>query len=134
MTKVTEKYVKEKVREIIKIIGRVVPIYTLTPMTVGYGVSGHPDRLLLIGGHLFGLEIKKDINNHHTRPELKPKPNEAAQKLRAAEIRAAGGTWMCVHSGNLWEFVQMVDRCTNGRVLNGLTDADNARLAKLAGL
>lgn len=99
--KVTEKLVKEKIKKMLDIFGEYNSIYTLTPMTMGYGDSGHPDRLLLINGTLIGIEAKKDRNNHHSRPELKAKPNEVAQKKQAQKITNAGGVWVCIHNDNL---------------------------------
>lgn len=107
---VTEKLVKDKIRKVVDIFGKYNPIYTLTPMTMGYGESGHPDRLLLINDKLIGIEAKKDKNNHHTRPELKPKSNEVMQKRQAEKIRNAGGEWICVHNENIGELVQLLNK------------------------
>lgn len=107
--KLTEKYVKDQIKTIITMYSKYNSIYTLCPMTFGYGESGHPDRLILVQGRLLGVEVKKDHNNSHTRPELKASPSEAAQKIQAAKIAAAGGEWMCVHYGNLWELVKWLD-------------------------
>lgn len=108
--KITEKLVKSKITEIIKEYEKRTPIYTFCPMTFGYGESGHPDRLLLINGTFIGIEAKKDRNNSHTRPELKAKPNEVAQRKQAEKIRAAGGYWICIHHDNLHELRDLLDR------------------------
>ena len=101
---VTEKLVKDKIKKMIDVFGKYNAIYTLTPMTMGYGESGHPDRLLLINGILVGIEAKKDHNNHHCRPELKPKSNEVMQKKQAQKITNAGGAWVCIHNDNQPEY------------------------------
>ena len=129
---VTEKQVKEKVKKIINIFEKYNAIYTLTPMTMGYGESGHPDRLLLIAGNMVGIEVKKDKNNHHSRPELKPKPNEVMQKRQAKKIIDAGGTWVCIHNDNLKDLVDLLAQNTeNG--MEGFTQADKEQIIKLIG-
>lgn len=107
---ITEKYTKNKVKKIIELYAKYNKLYTFCPMTFGYGDSGHPDRMLLVGKHFIGIEIKRDENNHHCRPELKAKPNEAMQKRQAKKIKEAGGTWVCIHSGNLQELVDLLDK------------------------
>ena len=89
MPAITEKAVKDRVKRILEPYTAFSNIYTFCPMTFGYGASGHPDRIILAGGHFLGVEIKKDANNYHCKPHLKP------------AIRAAGGDWLCIHSGNL---------------------------------
>lgn len=131
-SKVTEKQVKEKIKKIIGIFEKYNAIYTLTPMTMGYGESGHPDRLLLIEGTMIGIEAKRDSNNHHCRPELKPKANEVMQKKQAQKIIRAGGIWVCVHSGNLREFVGILNKCS-GIPMNGFATKDKEQLTKLIG-
>lgn len=107
--KITENHVKNKIKQILEVFANYNDIYTLTPMTMGFGESGHPDRLLLINGVLVGIEAKKDRNNHHTRPELKAKPNEVMQKRQAEKILKAGGVWVCIHSTNLRDLVAILD-------------------------
>ena len=109
MVHITEKLVKDRIKDIIKLYLRYNPIYTLCPMTFGYGERGHPDRIILVNGAMLGIEAKKDANNPHTRPELKPRPNEAAQQIQARHIKSAGGDWLCIHSGNLQEFADWLD-------------------------
>ena len=106
---VTEKLVKDKVKKIIELYSKYNPIYTFCPMTFGYGESGHPDRILLVGGTFIGIEVKKDENNHHCRPELKAKPNEVMQKRQAQKITNAGGAWICVHNNNLHTLITLLD-------------------------
>ena len=106
---ITEKQVKERIKKILKIFEKYVPIYTFCPMTFGYGESGHPDRVVLIGGAFLGIEVKKDSNNHHCRPELKPKPNEVMQKKQALRIKNAGGQWLCIHKDNLDTLIGELD-------------------------
>ena len=101
MPAITEKAVKDRVKRILEPYIAFSNIYTFCPMTFGYGASGHPDRIILAGGHFLGVEIKKDANNYHFKQHLKPKPNEAMQARQAATIRVAGGEWVCIHSGNL---------------------------------
>lgn len=107
---VTEKHAKASIKEIIEIYSKYNEVYSFCPMTFGYGASGHPDRVILINGKFLGIEVKKDSNNHHCRPELKPKPNEVMQKRQAAAILAAGGEWLCVHNYNLWDLVSLLDK------------------------
>ena len=108
--KVTEKAVKERVKKILDIYATYNPLYKLNPMTFGYGESGHPDTLVLIGGKLLGIECKKDRNNHHIRPELKAKPNEVMQKRQRGKIISAGGEWLCVYNENFGELIDTLDR------------------------
>lgn len=127
--KLTEKAVKDRVKAIIGFFQKYHPaIYTFCPMTFGYGASGHPDRIILVGGHFLGVEIKKDANNYHCKPHLKPRPNEAMQARQAATIRAAGGEWVCIHSGNLDVLVDWLK--THAQVLVW-TPAMNDALNKL---
>ena len=135
MTKaaVTEKWVKSSIKVILETYAKYNPIYTLTPMTMGYGESGHPDRLLLINGKLIGIEAKRDINNHHSRPELKAKPNEVMQKRQAEKIIAAGGEWVCIHSGNLPMLVGILNAYAL-QALDTFTEADRAVITKITGV
>lgn len=99
--KITEKAVKDRIKQILDPYVAFSQIYTFCPMTFGYGASGHPDRIIVAGGKFLGVEVKKDDNNYHFKPHLKPKPNEAMQARQKADIERAGGEWVCIHSGNL---------------------------------
>lgn len=105
----TEKQVKDKVKKIIELYAKYNDIYTFCPMTFGYGDSGHPDRILLVNHQFVGIEVKRDENNHHCRPELKAKPNEVMQKRQAQKITNAGGAWVCIHNDNLQMLVDLLD-------------------------
>jgi len=107
---VTEKHAKDKVKKIIELYSKYNDVYSFCPMTFGYGESGHPDRILLVGGNFIGIEVKKDENNHHCRPELKPKSNEVMQKRQAQKITNAGGAWICIHNNNLQDLVDLLDK------------------------
>lgn len=107
---ITEKLAKDKVKKIIELYSKYNDIYSFCPMTFGYGESGHPDRILLVGGTFVGIEVKKDENNHHCRPELKPKSNEVMQKRQAQKITNAGGAWICIHNNNLQDLVDLLDK------------------------
>ena len=111
-----EKDVKDKVKDIVAAAGKIVPIYTMCPMTFGYGESGHPDRLLYINGHLLGIECKKDGNTSLLRPELKSTSSERAQKHRLREITEAGGISIVVHSGNLAQFKTLLEKIINHKI------------------
>lgn len=126
----TEKQVKDKVKKLIEVFGKYNAVYTLTPMTMGYGESGHPDRLLLLNGVLIGIETKKDKNNHHCRPELKAKSNEVMQQKQAKKIKAAGGVWVCVHSDNLSELVALLDQYAEVK-LDNFASADKDFVSKI---
>lgn len=106
---VTEAAVKDRIKVIVNLYAKYNPVYTLCPMTFGYGESGHPDRIVLINSKLLGIEAKRDSNNHHSRPELKPKSNEVAQKRQAAKIKEAGGHWLCIHKDNLTDLTACLD-------------------------
>lgn len=128
----TERAVKARIKSVIDLYGRYNELYTLCPMTMGYGESGSPDRLLLINGRLIGIEAKRDGANAHDNPSRKPTRSEAAQKLKAGEIRAAGGEWICVNSATVGKLVVLIDSFA----LHGsrtFTPADKAKLAKLVG-
>lgn len=129
---VTEKLVKDKIKKIIDVFGKYNAIYTLTPMTMGYGESGHPDRLLLINGVMIGIEAKKDRNNHHSRPELKPKSNEVMQKKQAQKIVGAGGLWVCIHNDNLKYLVGLLNQYARTH-MSEFTPADQEAIIKLVG-
>ena len=106
---ITEKLAKDEVKKIIALYSTYNDIYSFCPMTFGYGESGHPDRILLVGGNFVGIEVKKNENNHHCRPELKAKPNEVMQKRQAQKITNAGGAWICIHNNNLQDLVDLLD-------------------------
>lgn len=106
---VTEKRVKAKISKLIEIYAKHNSLYSFCPMTFGYGESGHPDRVLLIKSTFIGIEVKKDANNPHSRPTLKPKPSEVMQKRQAEKITKAGGVWLCVHNDNLQELITVLD-------------------------
>lgn len=129
---VTEKLVKEKIKKIISVFSKYNQLYTLTPMTMGYGESGHPDRLLLLNGTLIGIEVKKDKNNHHCRPELKPKPNEVMQKKQAQKITSAGGVWTCIHNDNLSVLFDLLNQYALHK-FHKFSATDRTELQKLIG-
>ena len=129
---VTEKLAKDKVKKIIELYSKYNDIYSFCPMTFGYGESGHPDRILLVGGNFVGIEVKKDENNHHCRPELKPKSNEVMQKRQAQKITNAGGAWICIHNNNLQMLVDLLDKKCKVDCLNFSAD-DFQTLTKLKG-
>lgn len=107
---ITEKLAKDRVKKIIELYAKYNDIYSFCPMTFGYGESGHPDRILLVSGNFVGIEVKKNENNHHCRPELKPKSNnEVMQKRQAQKITNAGGAWICIHNNNLQDLVDLLD-------------------------
>lgn len=129
---ITEKHVKDKVKKIIELYSKYNPIYSFCPMTFGYGESGHPDRILLVGGNFIGIEVKKDENNHHCRPTLKPKSNEVMQHRQARKIVNAGGVWICIHNNNLQDLVYLLDvKCRKTSV--DFSDDDFKTLTKLKG-
>lgn len=114
---ITEKYVKDKIKKIVDVFAKYNDVYTLTPMTMGFGESGHPDRLLLINGVLIGIEAKKDADNYHTSPskykplgKRTPKSNEVMQKRQRDKIIAAGGLWVCIHRENLNELILLLEQ------------------------
>lgn len=129
---ITEKLVKDKVKKIIELYSKYNPIYSFCPMTFGYGESGHPDRILLVGGNFVGIEVKKDDNNHHCRPELKPKSNEVMQKRQAQKITNAGGVWVCIHNNNLQDLVDLLDSKCRKNCMDFSAD-DFKTLTKLKG-
>ena len=130
---ITEKLVKDKVKKIIELYSGYNDIYSFCPMTFGYGESGHPDRILLVGGNFVGIEVKKNENNHHCRPELKPKSNnEVMQKRQAQKITNAGGAWICIHNNNLQDLVDLLDsKCR--KTCMDFSDDDFKTLTKLKG-
>lgn len=132
MTEKTEKRAKDRVSQIVSLYGKYNPLYTFCPMTMGFGESGHPDRFVLIYGVMIGIEVKKDVNNHHNRPELKAKPNEVMQKRQAEKITKAGGEWICVHNDNLHELGYLLDRHAK-TPHSEFIRADQQQLSKLIG-
>jgi hypothetical protein len=126
----TEKWVKAQVKKLIDLYSKYVPIYRMCPMTFGYGESGHPDTVILINGKMLGIEVKKDKNNHHIRPELKAKPNEVMQKRQAEIIHKAGGYWICVYDENIHELDAVIREIGNVDY-SGWDVKDFKQLAKL---
>lgn len=135
MTKqnLTEKHAKDKVKKLIDLYAKYNNVYTFCPMTFGYGESGHPDRVVVINGKYIGIEVKKDENNHHCRPDLKAKPNEIAQKKQANKIVAAGGYWICIHNNNLYELVRLLDKVARTPSMS-FDDTDFEKYRRLMGL
>lgn len=113
---VAEKVVKGWVSEIVRYVSKQVPLYSVLPTTFGYGSSGHPDRLILINGNFVGVEVKRNRDNHHVRPELAPKPNEAAQKIQFGYITRAGGDILVIYDENLHELINYFNKVTGGQV------------------
>lgn len=130
---ITEKLAKDRVKKIIELYAKYNDIYSFCPMTFGYGESGHPDRILLVSGNFVGIEVKKNENNHHCRPELKPKSNnEVMQKRQAQKITNAGGAWICIHNNNLQDLVDLLDsKCR--KTCRDFSDDDFKALTKLKG-
>lgn len=129
---ITEKLVKNKIKKILETFAKYNDVYTFAPMTMGYGDSGHPDRVLLVNGVFVGIEAKRDENNHHSRPELKPKSNEVMQKRQAKKIMDAGGEWVCIHNGNLQVLVDILNRYSK-HPMNEFTKIDQQQIVKLVG-
>ena len=132
-TTLTEKQAKDKVKKLIDLYAKYNNVYTFCPMTFGYGESGHPDRVVVINGRYIGIEVKKDENNHHCRPELKAKPNEVAQKKQARAIEAAGGYWICIHNNNLHELADLLDEVARKTSMS-FDNADFEKYKRLIGL
>ena len=132
-TTLTEKQAKDKVKKLIDLYAKYNYVYTFCPMTFGYGESGHPDRVVVINGRYIGIEVKKDENNHHCRPELKAKPNEVAQKKQARAIEAAGGYWICIHNNNLHELADLLDEVARKTSMS-FDNADFEKYKRLIGL
>lgn len=128
----SEKMVKSKIKKILDLYALYNPMYILNPMTFGYGESGHPDILVLVNHNLIGIEAKKDINNHHCRPELKAKPNEVMQKRQAEKIRTAGGRWICIHNDNLHALVELLDTVAQKGCVN-FSEEDFKTIHKIMG-
>lgn len=114
--KTNESHVKAVVKNLIDEAAKIKPLYTMTPATFGYGESGHPDRLLLLGGVLYGIECKKDVNNSHSRPELKPTKSEAFQKLQLKRLAAAGGVPLIIHKDNLVVLKDLLEEFTGTKL------------------
>ena len=135
MTKknLTEKHAKDKVKKLIDLYAKYNNVYTFCPMTFGYGESGHPDRVVVINGKYIGIEVKKDENNHHCRPDLKAKPNEIAQKKQAKKIVDAGGYWICIHNNNLYELARLLDKVARTPSMS-FDDTDFEKYRRLTGL
>lgn len=115
-TKVSEAHVKAVVKSLIDEAAKIKPLYTMTPATFGFGESGHPDRILLLDGVMYGVECKKDINNSHSRPELKPTKSEAFQKLQLKRLKAAGGIPLVIHKDNLDELKTLLENFTGTKL------------------
>lgn len=121
--KILESHVKAVVKLLIDEAAKIRPLYTMTPATFGFGESGHPDRILLLDGVMYGVECKKDRNNSHTRPELKPNKSEAFQKLQLARLEKAGGISLVIHKDNLDDLKTILEAFT-GTKLTTKTNLD----------
>ena len=119
--KINEAHVKEVVKKLIDEAAKIRPLYTMTPATFGFGESGHPDRILLLDGVMYGVECKKDINNSHSRPELKPTKSEAFQKLQLKRLKAAGGIPLVIHKDNLDELKTILEDFTGTKLTTKTT-------------
>lgn len=114
--KTNESHVKAVVKNLVDEAAKIRPLYSMTPATFGFGESGHPDRILLLDGVMYGIECKKDINNSHSRPELKPTQSEAFQKLQLKRIIAAGGKILVIHKDNLDVLKDLLEEFTGTKL------------------
>lgn len=115
-TKVSEAQVKAVVKKLVDEAAKIRPLYSMTPATFGFGESGHPDRILLLDGIMYGIECKKDTNNSHSRLELKPTQIEAFQKLQHKRLAAAGGVPMIIHKDNLADLKDLLEEFTGTKL------------------
>lgn len=120
-TKVSEAQVKAIVKKLVDEAAKIRPLYSMTPATFGFGESGHPDRILLLDGIMYGVECKKDINNSHSRPELKPNKSEAFQRIQLRKIRTAGGRTLVIHKDNLDELKGILEQFTGTKLTTKTT-------------
>lgn len=81
MADTPEKRVKKKVVEVLKKHG----VWYFFPANNGFGKSGIPDIIAIVGGEFVGIEVKSATG----------KPTEL-QKICGKQIQEAGGTWLVV--------------------------------------
>jgi len=95
-----EGKIKRKVVEVL----REYDIWYFFPGNNGFGKSGIPDIIAIVGGRFVGIECKATP---------KKEPTEL-QKRCGKEIQEAGGLWFLVRS---LEDVREVEKCLLSRVL-----------------
>ncbi len=95
-----EGKIKRKVTELL----RDNDIWYFFPGNNGFGKSGIPDIIAIVGGRFVGIECKADPTK---------KPTEL-QKRCGEEIKAAGGLWFLIRSV---EDLREVEECLLLRVL-----------------
>lgn len=95
-----EGKIKKKVTELLRNHG----IWYFFPGNNGFGKSGIPDIIAIVGGRFVGIECKADPTK---------KPTEL-QKRCGEEIKSAGGLWFLIRSV---EDLREVEECLLLRVL-----------------
>ena len=95
-----EGKIKKKVTELLRNHG----IWYFFPGNNGFGKSGIPDIIAIVGGRFVGIECKADPTK---------KPTEL-QKWCGEEIKEAGGLWFLIRSV---EDLREVEECLLLRVL-----------------
>jgi hypothetical protein len=95
-----EGKIKKKVTELLRNHG----IWYFFPGNNGFGKSGIPDIIAIVGGRFVGIECKADPTK---------KPTEL-QKRCGEEIKEAGGLWFLIRSV---EDLREVEECLLLRVL-----------------
>lgn len=95
-----EGKIKRKLTEVL----RMHDIWYFFPGNNGFGKSGIPDIIAIVGGRFVGIECKADPTK---------KPTEL-QKKCGKDIEAAGGLWFLVRS---IDDIKEVERCLLSRVL-----------------
>ena len=94
-----EGKIKRKVVEMLKYND----VWYFFPGNNGFGKSGIPDIIAIVGGRFVGIECKADKTK---------KPTEL-QRICGEQIQAAGGLWFLVRS---IEDIQEVEQCLLLRV------------------
>lgn len=93
-----ESAVKAKIKAILKSHGSRVAYYM--PVQTGYGRHGIED--FCVCAYSIWLAVEAKDTERSTQSEL--------QKLRQAEIKAAGGIYVVIHRGNLELLSRLLDR------------------------
>jgi Holliday junction resolvase len=88
-----EGKVKRRVVEVLK----KHEVWYFFPANNGFGKSGIPDIIAIVGGHFVGIEVKSATG----------KPTEL-QKICGKQIEEAGGTWLVVSNDVTLEVLDAV--------------------------
>lgn len=96
----SERAVKVRVKKLLESYKE--NVWFFMPYMTGMGRAGIPDFIICCKGHFIAVETKAE-------PTSKPTP---MQERELAAIRAANGTVLIIHSGNIQELAEILNDLT----------------------